>query len=196
MSPPRGRHCDDGAAPESNRPSDGLRRLTRFEDALGHRARAAPTRNLALRLVAVVVDRVIDGDTIVLRNGAHVRLLQIDTPERLECYSDRATWALRKLLPPGTRVVLRTDPALDTVDRYGRLLRYVLRGSLNVNVELVRRGAAAPYFYRGARGLYASLLQRLALRARAGGVGLWGKCPRAGVDFYRGIDTGQELAAR
>jgi len=27
-----------GAAPESNRPSDGLRRLTRFEDALGHRA--------------------------------------------------------------------------------------------------------------------------------------------------------------
>jgi hypothetical protein len=28
----------NGAAPESNRPSDGLRRLTRFEDALGHQA--------------------------------------------------------------------------------------------------------------------------------------------------------------
>jgi endonuclease YncB( thermonuclease family) len=142
--------------------------------------------------VAVVVDRVIDGDTIVLRNGAHVRLLQIDAPESHfghECYSDRATWALRKLLPPGTRVVLRTDPTLDTVDRYGRLLRYVLRDGVNVNVELVRRGAAAPYFYRGERGRYASLLQELALRARGAGIGLWGKCPGTGVDFYRGIDT-------
>jgi len=32
----------DGAAQESNLPSDGLRRLTGFEDRLGHRARAAP----------------------------------------------------------------------------------------------------------------------------------------------------------
>jgi hypothetical protein len=31
-----------GAAQESNLPSDGLRRLTGFEDQLGHRARAAP----------------------------------------------------------------------------------------------------------------------------------------------------------
>src|SRR6266550_2212031 len=43
--------CDlswNGAAPESNRPSVGLPRLTDFEDRLGHRARAAPrARNLA-----------------------------------------------------------------------------------------------------------------------------------------------------
>jgi hypothetical protein len=32
----------NGAAQESNLPSDGLRRLTGFEDRLGHRARAAP----------------------------------------------------------------------------------------------------------------------------------------------------------
>jgi hypothetical protein len=31
-----------GAAPESNRPSVGLPRLTDFEDRLGHRAHAAP----------------------------------------------------------------------------------------------------------------------------------------------------------
>jgi hypothetical protein len=31
-----------GAAQESNLPTDGLRRLTGFEDRLGHRARAAP----------------------------------------------------------------------------------------------------------------------------------------------------------
>jgi hypothetical protein len=33
-----------GAAQESNLPTDGLRRLTGFEDRLGHRARAAPRR--------------------------------------------------------------------------------------------------------------------------------------------------------
>jgi uncharacterized cupin superfamily protein len=43
----------------------------------------------------------------------------------------------------------------------GGLLRYVVRvkGSLNVNVQLVRVGAAAPYFYRGRRGRYAALLE-------------------------------------
>jgi hypothetical protein len=34
--------ASSGAAQESNLPSDGLRRLTGFEDRLGHRARAAP----------------------------------------------------------------------------------------------------------------------------------------------------------
>jgi hypothetical protein len=37
----------DGAAPESNRPSRGLHDRTSFEDPLGHRAHAAPTRRLA-----------------------------------------------------------------------------------------------------------------------------------------------------
>jgi hypothetical protein len=38
-----GHYCfNSGAAQESNLPSDGLRRLTGFEDRLGHRARAAP----------------------------------------------------------------------------------------------------------------------------------------------------------
>ena len=48
----------------------------------------------------------------------------------------------------------------DRVDRYGRLLRYVVRVSdgLNVNVRLVTVGAAAPYFYDGARGMYARRL--------------------------------------
>ena len=58
-------------------------------------------------------------------------------------------------------------PRLDRVDRYGRLLRYVKRNGGNVNLELVRRGAAAPYFYRGERGRYAASLMRSALRAKA-----------------------------
>jgi nuclease-like protein len=81
----------------------------------------------------------------------------------------------KRLLPPGSRVWLFTEPATDRVDQYGRLLRYVVRvrDGLNVNVQLVRVGAAAPYFYRGRRGHYAALLERLALRARAKRPGLW-----------------------
>jgi len=143
----------------------------------------------------MIVLHVVDGDTIRVTNGVSVRLVQIDAPETdagPECFGERATRALRRLLPPGTRIRLVADPHLDAVDRYGRLLRYVVRASdgLNVNVELVREGAAAPYFYRGDRGRFALLLQRLALRARASHLGLWGACPRTGVDFYRGVDTG------
>jgi endonuclease YncB( thermonuclease family) len=138
---------------------------------------------------------VVDGDTIRLRGGAYVRLVQIDAPEMYhqhECYGERATQALKHLLRPGTKIRLLADPRLDKVDRYGRLLRYVLRASdgLDTNVQLVREGAAAPYFYRGARGRFASLLQSLALRARAHQRGLWGACPNTGVDFYRGVNTG------
>jgi Staphylococcal nuclease homologue len=78
-----------------------------------------------------------------------------------------------------TVVRLYREPKTDAVDAYGRLLRYVFRArdGLNVNVQLVRVGAAAPYFYDYRRGRYAALLVHLALRARARHVGLWGRCP-------------------
>ena len=88
------------------------------------------------------IQYVIDGDTVVLANGEHVRLVQIDTPELrgAECYGARATALLRRLIPPGTTVRVESDPRLDQVDRYGRLLRYLFRGPTNLNLELVRQG--------------------------------------------------------
>lgn len=125
-----------------------------------------------------VVASVVDGDTLVLRGGERVRLLQIDATEvgTGECYSRKAASVLRSLLPAGTRVRLEADPRLDAVDRYGRLLRYVHRGSLNVNVELVRRGAATVWFYRGERGRYAERLLAAMRAARDARRGLWGSC--------------------
>jgi micrococcal nuclease len=119
--------------------------------------------------------------------------LQIDTPElgSGECYSRAARTALLNLLPVGSRVGLESDPALDQVDRYGRLLRYLVRNGLNVNVELVRRGAAAPYFYRGERGAYASALFNAARAARSARRGLWGACPGTRLDPYGPVATGQ-----
>jgi endonuclease YncB( thermonuclease family) len=140
------------------------------------------------------IARVVDGDTVYLTNGAKVRLVQIDTPEvyfGVECYGPQASAITKRLLPAGTAVRLAAEPATDRVDEYGRLLDYVVRArdGLNVNVELVRVGAAAPYFYDRRLGKYARLLDRLARRARALRLGLWGACPHTPYDPYHGVAT-------
>jgi len=141
------------------------------------------------------IDHVADGDTVDLRSGAKVRLVQIDTPEVYfspECYGAQASRITKRLLPPGTLVRLTSEPRTDSVDRYGRLLRYVVRvkDGLDINVQLVRVGAAAPYFYDGRRGRYAGMLDRLARRARAAHRGLWGACPATPYQPDRGVATG------
>ena len=150
----------------------------------------------ATKTVAPVyrVDHVVDGDTVALRNGQRVRLVQIDTPEvffGVECYGRAASLQTKKLLPAGTRVRLFVEPATDRVDQYGRLLRYVVRidGAVNVNIRLVAVGAAAPYFYRGRRGMYANQLEALARQARAKNLGLWRACPHTQYNPNRGITT-------
>ena len=63
--------------------------------------------------------------------------------------------------------MLVRDPALDGTDRYGRQLRYVFVYGTNVNVALVREGAASPYFFHDERGRYAPLLLAAVEKARA-----------------------------
>lgn len=139
------------------------------------------------------IDHVTDGDTVVLRNGQRVRLVQIDTPEiyfGTECYGPQSFATTKRLLPPGTRVRLLPEPATDRTDDFGRLLRYVIRADgVNVNLRLVAVGAAAPYFYEGSRGRFARRLEALALNARRQKLGLWKACPRTAYDPYRGIET-------
>ena len=156
-------------------------------------AEGATSRSRAGQLARI--DHVVDGDTVALTNGRHVRLVQIDTPEvyfSRECYGEQASKIAKRLLPPDTAVRLLREPKTDAVDSYGRLLRYVVRvrGNLNVNVQLVRVGAAAPYFYDYRRGRYAGLLMRLGHRARSRHLGLWGRCPRTPWDPNHGVSTG------
>lgn len=141
--------------------------------------------------------RVVDGDTIVVSTGAYVRLLQIDTPElsSSECYSAQARAVLERLLPAGSRLRLVRDPALDRVDRYGRLLRYVYRGRTNVNLAMVSRGAAAPYFYRGDRGRFSGRILVLAVRAKRAHRGLWGACPGTQLEPDAAVSSGTAGAA-
>ncbi|MCC6224145.1 MAG: thermonuclease family protein [Thermoleophilia bacterium] len=155
-----------------------------------------PATTAATAEPPVAVARVADGDTLELGDGRRVRLVQIDAPEHAdECYGREATSALRELLAPGDAVTLERDPRLDDVDEHGRLLRYVRTGSRNLNLLLVRRGAATPYFYRGERGAYAERLLRAARQARAAKRGLWGACPGTPLEPGRAADTGPVVEA-
>ena len=141
----------------------------------------------------VVVARVGDGDTLQLTDGRRVRLVQIDAPElgEGECYSRAARRELARLAPEGSRIELQRDRRLDDTDRYGRLLRYVVSDGTNVNVELVRRGAASVWFVDRERGRYAETLLDAADDARRRRAGLWGACPGTAFDPARGVQTGR-----
>ena len=140
---------------------------------------------------SAVVARVIDGDTIELVGGQRVRLVQIDTPEkRVECYGDEASSLTRKLIPAGTHVRIEQDPKLDQVDRYRRKLAYVWKGDEDVNVTLVKDGAAGVWFFGGRRGRYAGEFLRAAEQARTAQKGLWGACPLARFDPNGSMSSG------
>ena len=140
------------------------------------------------------VARVVDGDTLALEDGRRVRLVQIDAPEvpERECHGADSAADLLSLVPEGTDVRLVRDPNLDDVDRFERLLRYVFVGERNVNLELVRLGAAAPYFFGGGRGRYAERLLDAAEEAQDRGAGLWSACPGTVLHPGRTLATGPE----
>ena len=114
----------------------------------------------------VKVDRVVDGDTIVLMDKTRVRLHGIDTPERDQPYGKQATGALDALIE--TKIlVLEKD-----TDRFGRLVGvlYTAEG-LNVNLEMVCSGHA--WWYER----YAKLdsdLEDCQESAQGARLGLWG----------------------
>ena len=93
----------------------------------------------------VKVERVIDGDTIVV-GGESVRLLGINSPERGERYYEEAKKFLEMVIL-GKEVEL--EFGIPKYDKYNRLLAYVYRDNANVNLEMVEEGFANYYFYSG-----------------------------------------------
>lgn len=128
-----------------------------------------------------VVDRVVDGDTIVLEGGERVRLIGVDTPETkdprkpVQCFGQQASDFTSSLLPPGTTVHLVAD--VEQRDNFDRLLAYVYRmpDGLFVNAELVTRGFAQVLTVPP-NVAHAEELVALARAARESGIGLWSAC--------------------
>ena len=129
--------------------------------------------------VTARVERVIDGDTIrVLYQGKTftVRLIGVDTPEtkhptKAVQYFGREASAFTKAALEGKTVLLAKDRTGDTVDRYGRLLRYVHLDGDNFNARLIREGYAHAYrrFPFSKRTEFIQLEEQ----ARRRGIGLW-----------------------
>ncbi len=130
------------------------------------------------------VREVVDGDTIVLTDGSRVRLVQLDAPEidDGECYARASEDALEALIPRGAGITLETDPGLDRRDEFDRILAYVWKDDTNINLELVRLGAAAPWFFHGDRGRYADEFLDAGREAKQQRRGLWRRCPATVFD--------------
>jgi micrococcal nuclease len=90
------------------------------------------------------VVRVLDGDTIevLTEDKNRVRLEGIDTPERGQPFSNKATELTKKLCAGKTVTVVKSGE-----DRYGRTLGFIYVGDVNVNKELLRNGLAWHYKY-------------------------------------------------
>lgn len=91
------------------------------------------------------VTRVIDGDTIELNTSEKVRLLGINTPERGEPFYEEAKERMEKLVL-GRKVYMESGK--ETVDRYGRLLRYIYLEDNMVNLKMIEEGYATVYIIR------------------------------------------------
>lgn len=93
----------------------------------------------------VTVISIGDGDTITVNEGGRqvrIRLACIDAAETAQApYGQQARTTLHTLLQTGAPVRLRKM----AVDRYRQTIAEVYRGSLNINLALVRGGQAFVY---------------------------------------------------
>ena len=123
---------------------------------------------------------VIDGDTLAVDAGAgeqRVRLIGIDAPEaphrgRPGQPGHRQATAFLREVVGQSQVRLRADPLVDDTDRYGRLLRHVLRADgSDVARELLAAGLVTVY----PRFAFEEIEDYVATeqQARAAGRGLW-----------------------
>ena len=129
-------------------------------------------------LVQYEVIRVIDGDTVELKNGERLRYNDIDTPETVhpskpvECFGPEASAKNEELVEGEIILVELGNPKKD---RYGRILGYVYVDELFVNAELVRGGYAEVNSY-GNPGSKIDELMDIEKKAKLKSAGLWKVC--------------------
>jgi endonuclease YncB( thermonuclease family) len=120
------------------------------------------------------VERVIDGDTFVMRTQAGdkmtLRLAGIDAPEKKMPFGNAAKAMLIKLL---NQTTLAACPS--KTDRYGRTIATVFSGGEDVNLALIKEGLAW-HFKRYARDQPSDQVTAYAdaeIKARSQVKGLW-----------------------
>lgn len=135
-----------------------------------------------------VVDRVVDGDTLIIKGQGkplRVRLIGVDAPESVkpnspvECYGPESAAFLKELLPAGSQIKLEADLVAGDKDQYGRLLRTVFtKDGSNVSVAIAAAGMGREYVYQGKPSRYAEEIRTAQAQAQQAGTGLWSACSR------------------
>ena len=97
----------------------------------------------------IIVQRVIDGDTIKVNNQS-IRLLGINCPEKGEPLSQEATEFLENLILNKSIQIESTKK-----DLYGRTLAYIFLNNENINLKIIEAGFANAYFPEGKQKYYA-----------------------------------------
>ncbi|MDQ5952619.1 MAG: micrococcal nuclease [Patescibacteria group bacterium] len=128
-----------------------------------------------------IVQRVIDGDTVdVLWQGEEMRLrlIGMDTPETVDprkpvqCFGKEASQHAHNLLD-GQSVELEFDASQGEVDKYGRILAYILLPSgKNFAEVMLRDGYAYEYTYDKSYK-YQNIFKNAEQDARDSERGLW-----------------------
>ncbi len=124
------------------------------------------------------VERVIDGDTLLLRGRGRVRLQGINCPEIAhdgepgEPLGPAATTFAQEFVRDAHRR-LRIEADGEPADHYGRWLAFVYDGERQLNEELVRAGLARAMLRYDYSQRMKDRLGRAQLEAQRAGRGLW-----------------------
>jgi len=117
----------------------------------------------------VLVERVVDGDTLVVAGGKYVRLYGLDAPEYPQgCMGDAAKERLEE-------VVLGKEVRVEEFgeDNFGRILGYVFWEDVFINMTMVEEGLAKQ---DGDKGDLASVILDAEAEAKKLGKGIWRYC--------------------
>ena len=125
------------------------------------------------------VRRIVDGDTLVLADGRHLRFIGINAMELGhglgpdQAYAIAARDRLKQLIKShGGRLRLESGP--ETYDEHGRTLAYVFAGGEDLGLDLIHEGLAVVVAVPpdiGRLGCYTEV----EAQARAAHLGIWSK---------------------
>lgn len=150
---------------------------------------AAPACRLEVPLQALKVQRVIDGDTLLLEGGQRLRLLAVNAPERGrdgrpdQPGAAEATKLLRHLVRKSEGLAVPARPLL--LDRHGRRLALLLDGQgRSLEARLLAAGRVLQVADQRDRRLQ-GCLARAEAEARRARKGLWAGQPVTSVYALR-----------
>lgn len=122
------------------------------------------------------VVRVIDGDTFELESGQKVRMIGIDAPEKVDCFSKKSAERLSNIV---LSKLVKLERDVSETDRFGRLLRNVYLEGVFINELMVKEGYASSYSYPPDITLQEKIVSAQKY-SQENNLGLWAECKSRG----------------